>query len=179
MALSARLLPLVLVAVLAACSGPREPVDPTPPPPDEAPATEPAYETFDPAPYDAEPPPIDAEVQHDVPDELMEGTITMPDVTGPVTVPGYRVQVFSSPDKTAADDVLDEATGWWGVVRNDPDAAEVFPNGFPAEVYFQQPYYRVRLGAFEYRREAEAALPVIRRRFPEAFIVPDQITIGG
>ncbi len=163
---------------LAACSGPRE-TDrgPDPEPVDER--DQPAYETFDPGRYDAEPAPIDAAIQHDVPAALMDGEIEMPETTGPRTVQGYRLQVFSSDDKAAAEDVRDEADGWWRVVRDDPDAAAAFPNGLPMEVYFNQPYYRVRLGAFEFRREAEAALPVIQRRFPEAFIVPDEVTIGG
>ncbi|MEP0546162.1 MAG: SPOR domain-containing protein [Rhodothermales bacterium] len=177
-----RRLPLALLLIallgLTACSGPRETDrDPEPEPVDER--EQPAYETFDPAPYDAEPAPVDAAIQHDVPAMLMDGEIEMPEMEGPRTVQGYRLQVFSSADKAAAEDVRDEADGWWRVVRDDLDAAAAFPNGLPMEVYFNQPYYRVRLGAFEFRREAEAALPVIQRRFPEAFIVPDVVTLGG
>ena len=176
-----RFLSLLLIALLSftACSGPRE-ADrgPAAPLPEEDLGT-PAYETFDPARYDAEPDDPDTEIDHDVPEVLMAGEIAMPENEGPRVVQGYRVQVFSSADKAAADDVRDEAQGWWRVVRDDPDAAAAFPNGLPTEVYFNQPYYRVRLGAFEYRREAEAALRVIQRRFPEAFIVPDRVTLGG
>lgn len=176
-----RFLSLLLIALVSftACSGPRE-ADrgPAAPPPEDEGGT-PVYETFDPTPYDAEPDDPDTEIAHDVPEVLMAGEIVMPENDGPVVVQGYRVQVFSSAEKAAADDVRDEALGWWRVVRDDPDAAAALPNGLPAEVYFNQPYYRVRLGAFEYRREAEAALRVIQRRFPEAFIVPDRVTIGG
>lgn len=174
--------PLVLFLAaalgLAACSAPRETTtEPPPPPTDEA--GPPAYETFDPAGYDAEPPPAQTEIVHDVPAALMEGTIeeTAPD--GPRTVQGYRIQVFSSADKAAAEGVRDEAATWWHMAQNDPDALELLPNGLPMEVDFNQPYYRVRLGAFEYRREAEQAIRVIQRRFPEAFIVPDMVTIGS
>jgi hypothetical protein len=175
-----RSLALLFVALLtfAACSGPRE-ADRGPAPPPEEEGGTPVYETFDPAPYGAEPEPPDTEIGHDVPEVLMDGEIAMPDAEGPRVVQGYRVQVFSSAEKAAADDVRDEAQGWWRVVRDDPDAAAALPNGLPAEVYFIQPYYRVRLGAFEYRREAESALRVIQRRFPEAFIVPDEVLIGG
>lgn len=162
---------------LAACSGPRETRDPGPAPVDVR--EQPAYETFDPAPYNAQPAPPDDTIQHDVPEALMDGEIEMPETTGPRTVQGYRLQVFSSDDKTAAEDVRDEADRWWRVVRDDPDAAAAFPAGLPMEVFFNQPYYRVRLGAFEFRREAETALRVIQRRFPEAFIVPDVVTVGG
>jgi hypothetical protein len=140
-----RLLALLLIALVtfAACSGPRDAGPAEPPPDDEG--GPPAYETFDPGPYAAEPEPPDAEIDHDVPPVLMDGAVTVPDVEGPRTVQGYRVQVFSSADKAAADDVLDEATGWWRVVRDDPDAAAAFAHGFPAEVEYHQPYYRVRL----------------------------------
>jgi len=174
-----RLLALLLIAFVssAGCSGPREAdTGPTPPPDDNG--GQPVYETFDPAPYDAEPEPPDTEIDHAVPDVLMAGEIAVPDSEGPRIVQGYRVQVFSSADKAAADDVRDEAIGWWRVVRDDPDAAAALPNGLPTEVYFNQPYYRVRLGAFELRREAESALRVIQRRFPEAFIVPDRVILG-
>ena len=171
---------LVLVAALglAACAAPRETsTDPTPPPAEET--GPPAYETFDPSGYDAEPPPAQTEIQHDVPAVLMEGTIEEPEPEGPRTVQGYRIQVFSSADKAAAEGVRDEAATWWRTAQNDPDALELLPNGLPMEVDFNQPYYRVRLGAFEYRREAEQAIRVVQRRFPEAFIVPDTVTIGG
>lgn len=172
------LLCLLLALSLAACSGPRETDrEPEPEPVDER--EQPAYETFDPSSYDAEPAPIDREIQHDVPAALMTGEIEAPEIEGPRTVQGYRLQIFSAADKAAAEDVRDEASSWWRVVRDDPDAAAAFPRGLPMEVYFNQPYYRVRLGAFEFRREAEAALPVIQRRFPEAFIVPDEVTIEG
>ncbi|MEM1043438.1 MAG: SPOR domain-containing protein [Bacteroidota bacterium] len=173
-----RAFPFAFFAALAlmACSGSQETVDPTPPPPDDE-RGPPAYETFDPSSYDAEPPEPSAEVQHDVPEALMAGTISMPETTGPRVVQGYRIQVFSSAEKGAAEDIRDEATGWWRVVQNDLDAVEVMPLGLDADVDFNRPYYRVRLGAFEYRREAEAALPLVRRRFQQAFIVPDQVII--
>ncbi len=181
--MSARRFPLLfLVAMLgcAACSGPRETgrePEVVPPPVDER--DQPDYETFDPAPYDAQPAPKGAEIQHDVPAALMSGEIDVAETEGPRTVQGYRLQVFSSSDKAAAEDVRDEAAGWWRVVRDDPDAAAALPRGLSADVDYNQPYYRVRLGAFEHRREAEAALPVIQRRFPDVFIVPDVVTIEG
>ncbi len=166
---------LLATLTLTACSGPQEVTEPSLPTVDER--EHPAYETFDPSGYDDEPPEASAEVQHDVPDVLMAGTIAMPESTGPRVVQGYRVQIFSSADKGEAEEVRDEAMGWWRVVRNDPDAIETMGQGLDANLDFNRPYYRVRLGAFEYRREAEAALPLIRRRFDQAFIVPDRVAI--
>ncbi len=167
---------LVTVLSVAACSGPRDTTG-EPPPPTVSERDRPTYETFDPAAYDVEPPPPSREVEHDVPEALMAGTVTLPELTGPRTVQGYRIQVFSSADKGAAEEVRDDATGWWRVVRADPGTAETLPHGLHPDVAFNRPYYRVRLGAFEYRSEAEAALPLIRRRFAEAFIVPDRVTV--
>jgi hypothetical protein len=45
------------------------------------------------------------------------------------------------------------------------------------DIAYLQPYYRVRLGGFEFRNEAERALAFVRGRWPEAFIVPDRVTI--
>lgn len=175
--MSFRLLFLLVAALgLAACSAPRETT--TEPPPIEE-SGPPSYETFDPSDYDAEPPPPQTEIVHDVPAVLMEGTIEETASDGPRTVQGYRIQVYSSSNKASAEGVRDEAASWWRTVQTDPDALELLPNGLPMEVDFNQPYYRVRLGAFEYRREAEQAIRVIQRRFPDAFIVPDTVTVGG
>lgn len=174
----ARLVALILAAalILPACGGPRETTTAPPPPPVTGPPT---YETFDPAPYDDAPPEVPSTIQHDVPDVLMDGSITEVISDGPRTVQGYRIQVFSSADKGSAETIRDEAESWWRVASRDPDALEFLPNGLPVEVDFNQPYYRVRVGAFEYRREAEQAIRVVQRRFPEAFIVPDLVTLGG
>ncbi len=42
---------------------------------------------------------------------------------------------------------------------------------------YLQPYYRVRMGAFATREDAEAALALVRRQYPEAFLVPDLVTV--
>jgi hypothetical protein len=166
-----RAVPLLLAALLAACSGSREateppPVDPTPVYPD--------YETFDPSGYDAQPASAPAEVQHDVPPRLMEGRVAVPDGSGGErVVDGYRVQIFSSDSRDAAEGVRTQAEGWWRSVQSQSGA----PDDLSPTVAYLQPYYRVRVGGFEFRDEAEAALPFVRARFPEAFIVPDRVTI--
>ena len=173
-------LSLVLLLGLAACGGPRETTVSNPTTPEPA-ATQgpPAYEVFDPGPYEVEPAEASAEMAHDVPPTLMEGSIEQAVSEGPRTVQGYRIQVYSSPNKASAESVRDDANQWWRVAGEDPDALELLPEGLPVEIDFNQPYYRVRVGAFEYRREAEGAMRVVQRRFPEAFIVPDVVTLGG
>ncbi|MDX1531467.1 MAG: SPOR domain-containing protein [Rhodothermales bacterium] len=169
---------VVCVSGIVACSGPREAEQPVVEAPAEPDPAHPEYETFDPAPYDAEPEAEPVEVEHDVPEALMAGTIVVEPTEGPRTVPGFRIQVFSSEEKAAAERVREQTLAWWRIAQRDP-GADVLPRELPLEIAFIRPYYRVRLGAFEHREEAEAALPMVRRRFGEAFIVPDTITLGG
>ena len=180
-----RLSVLVLLAValsLQACSGLR-PVE-AQPQPEETPAdvapSYPVYESFDPAGYDVEPV-VAAEVVHDVPARVMQGRVEVPSEAGPpapseprpVQVDGYRVQVFTSASRDAAERVRGEAVGWWERAQSQPGA----PETLEALVAYRQPYYRVQLGAFATREEADRALALVRRQYPEAFVVPDLVTV--
>ena len=165
---------LVAALVFAGCTGvvgPPPPPDPPPPPPEEP--VYPSYETFDPSGYDAPPRSAAPEVRHDVPARLMEGRVDVPGSSGERTVDGFRVQVFSSESRTAAEQARDEGEAWWREVRGTRGA----PSNLTSDIAYIQPYYRVRLGAFEFREEAEAALRFVRERFPQAFIVPDRVRI--
>jgi len=92
---------------------------------------------------------------------------------GPLSGDGaaaYRVQVHLTADRAEAETVREQATSWWAALRPDerpPGAAD----DLSAVVAWQQPYYRVRLGAFRSRDAAADVLPTIRAQFPEAFIV--------
>lgn len=172
---------LALGAALAACSG-TGPAAPSGPDagPDETPPTYPAYETFDASPYDSAPP-ARVETGHDVPAGVMAGRVVVPARAGvsapteprPRQVEGYRVQVFSSASRTAAEETRDGAVAWWERVQRRPGA----PATLEAVVVYLQPYYRVRLGAFGTDDDAEAALEFVRAEYPEAFLVPDLVTV--
>lgn len=163
---------------LQACSGlrPVETQRPEADPSGEA-AGYPAYESFDPSGYDAQPQAAGA-VVHDVPARVMGGRVEVPGGdTAPAPAPqepravqveGFRVQVFTSSSRDAAERVRSEAAAWWA--RAQGRSAE-------ALVAYRQPYYRVQVGAFASREEADAALAVVRREYPEAFIVPDLVTV--
>lgn len=173
---------LVASVLLAACSA----TAPLPDPGPEEPAY-PAWESFDPA-TDTADPPGRIEVVHDVPAAVMEGTVRVPGNAGqppteaprpdpveprPTQVEGFRVQVFSSTDRQAAERVRGEAMAWWQTARNQSGA----PSGLEAVVAYIQPYYRVRLGAYEFDGQAEQALAFVRQRFSDAFVVPDLVTV--
>lgn len=42
---------------------------------------------------------------------------------------------------------------------------------------YKQPYYRIRVGNFARRADAEQALDVVKPHFPNAFVVPDEVTV--
>jgi hypothetical protein len=48
-------------------------------------------------------------------------------------------------------------------------------SGIPSYLIFQQPYYKVRVGDFHTKMEAEKLLRTIERDYPNAFVVFDEI----
>jgi hypothetical protein len=164
-----------LAASLAACSGSRpEPVDPLPEPEPE-PEREVVladYEDFDPAPYEDDPADTYPAVRHDVPTALMEASGS--GIEAPREMQGFRVQVFSSRDKASVDEQYDAALAWYRSLEEPPASLE---QGMNAHIIFRQPLYRLRLGDFATRQEAEAARQIILQRYPDAFIVPDRVTV--
>ena len=146
-------------AALSGCSGPRPDAEPTPPEtvsyPDEAapaPVPAPVYEPT-PAPvYTPEPAPATS--------RQMEG---------------FRVQIYASDSPAGGEQARADAQDWW--------ATEQRRSGFaaPLDAYVVtlDGLYKVRMGAFTNRADAESALALVRTRFPDAFLVPDLVTIDG
>lgn len=164
---------LIACLGLAACSAPAGPSRPAELPP--AQPSHPDYETFDPSGYDAPPRPRTEAIEHDVPDRLMEGRVDVPDESRETvrTVEGFRIQIYSGEDRNVAEGILTEARSWWESQRGAPGIA----NDLQPDVAYIQPYYRVRIGAFEFRGDAETTLTRVRQRYSDAFIVPDLVTI--
>lgn len=78
-------------------------------------------------------------------------------------IQGYRVQIFFGSERKAAN-----------------DAKTHFLQLMPEEeVYFiyQQPYFKVRVGDYRTRLEAEAVYRKLIHTFDKAFIVPDKINL--
>ena len=172
---------LFLAALLlgAACSGSQGVTNGEGPDPDPDPETinMADYEDFDSAPYDEEPPTSTTTIAHDVPERLLKGRVEQ-QVSR--TRAGYRIQVFSSQDKRDADRRVESAVAWWRQQLRLETLAELYPGDpSPPPVYldFRQPYYRVRVGNFSSRSEAKAVLQLIEKRFPDAFIAPDTVTL--
>jgi len=80
-------------------------------------------------------------------------------------IPGYRIQIYKESGNTALDKAL--------TIR------DKFEKRFnmPAYITFNEPYYRVRVGDFRTRLEAIRFLEKIKRAYPLAWEIKDDIQI--
>ncbi len=80
------------------------------------------------------------------------------------TIEGYKIQIFFDAGNNSK--------------HNAYDARDNFIEKYPAyyvSVTFNEPYYRVRVGAFRSRMEAEGFLAMIKADYPNAFVIKDEI----
>ena len=165
---------IVVVLLLgSACSGPRGTTgDSDPGPAVSDPINMADYEDFDAAPYEEEPPAPATSVEHDVPEGLLSGQVESQPTSR--TGSGYRIQIYSTQDKRAADRQAEQAVAWWRELHRAGQLDDVYldePTPPPVYQDFRQPYYRVRLGNFASRAEAQ-------RMLSSAFIAPDKVTLS-
>jgi hypothetical protein len=79
------------------------------------------------------------------------------------TIQGFRIQVYSGTDQVAAETKLKAI-------------ADLLPN-FKPEIKYFQPNFRVKVGEFYDRLEAQMVFAKVKQYFPEAIIVPEKINI--
>lgn len=80
------------------------------------------------------------------------------------TLDGWRVQVFfdsGANSKRRANEVLSRFSGQYPEIR--------------AYLSFKEPYYRVRVGDFRTRLEAEGFMKSVKTEYPNAFATADKI----
>lgn len=135
----------------------------------------PEYETFDPSPYPANLVIEEAEPEHLVPVELMEGTAS--DGLGDGRT-GYRVQIALVREKMNADSVVDEVTQLLQQKKEDEPGNPLFQREVPIHNIYVQPYFRVRLGDFSSREDAERLRNYIEADYPGALVVVDNISLN-
>lgn len=89
----------------------------------------------------------------------------------------YRVQLQMTKDKQDALQIQRRAKEWWSAQppSKKPPLVEAAATGEVVIVVWQAPLYRVRLGPFASRSQAESVLSAAQETFPDAFVVPDRI----
>jgi len=171
----------LIVLLLAACSGPQTSTDDGGGPSADADARTAAerarasvaqYETFDVSSYPVRAPDRTVEVTHQVPERLMKGRA---DAGVQQTLEGYRIQVFSAQDQEASQTFRERVRQWWEGAK--ADAPDVFRGEPPIVIEYSQPYYRVRIGAFAEREDAETALEFVRNEYEGAFVAQSTVTV--
>lgn len=80
---------------------------------------------------------------------------------------GYRVQILSTRDMVRADSVTGQFRLW-----ADTTLAGYMPNAY---VSFKQPFYKVHVGDFLDQSRANELSRIIKRKYPEAWVVHDRI----
>lgn len=85
----------------------------------------------------------------------------------------YHVQLDMTKEKEAANRILGQALQWWetheGAWSVRPLTA---PGESPVTVAWRAPLYRIRLGPFPTRAQADSVLAVAQSAFPGAFVRP-------
>ncbi|MCU0440531.1 MAG: SPOR domain-containing protein [Raineya sp.] len=84
-------------------------------------------------------------------------------VTVKISKPGYRVQVYVGKDRN-------DASRAKGRALNMQKEEEAYLD-------YDRPNYRVKVGNFLTREDARELYKYLKRHFPDAMIVPDQVTV--
>ena len=80
---------------------------------------------------------------------------------------GFRIQIYSGPSPSIADTVAKQFRTW----------SIQYISGYSPETYtfFKAPYYRVHVGDFHDRTRAYSTSQIIKRQFPDAWVVYDRV----
>jgi len=79
------------------------------------------------------------------------------------TIPGYRVQIYSGPQRSKANEVKADFSGNFSDI--------------PAYLIYQQPNFKIRTGNFRTKLEAYKFMKSLPFQFANSFIVNDEIVI--
>jgi hypothetical protein len=80
-------------------------------------------------------------------------------------------------DKAKANHTLTEVLEWWNRHRTSLQPEPLSSAGAgeaAAQISWKAPRYRVRLGPFASRDQAQTVLDAVRPSFPEAFVAPER-----
>ena len=86
---------------------------------------------------------------------------------------GFRIQLAFAQSKVVADRSISDFLTFWEMQGRNRPLEPVFDETPAVYTVFLQPYYRVRVGDFKTREEAEAVLGELTEEFPRAFVMVD------
>ncbi|GEM_PF-2045305 len=87
----------------------------------------------------------------------------------------YHVHLQLTEEKTQAAETLGQALRWWKQqpsAQRPPLAPSAHSSSRPVTIKWRPPFYRVRLGPFDTKRQAERVVETAASRFPDAFVAP-------
>lgn len=84
---------------------------------------------------------------------------------------GYRIQLLSTRKVNYADSVAQQFANWYNSQKLD-SLLGYTPQSY---VFFKQPYYRVHIGDFSNHQSAIGFAQIVKRRYPDAWVVHDRI----
>ena len=104
------------------------------------------------------------EPQTDITDELNEKLGAIAEDNKRKVISGYTILVYSGPSR-------DEAN------KSKDMVYRVMPDSRP-QIQYTQPYYRVKVGRFVERIEAQKKFTTLKKEFPTAMLVPERFTLN-
>lgn len=109
-----------------------------------------------------------ATIRPGIPDELSASLqLDSPEADEKNLYEGFRIQIYSGPSPSMADTVAKQFRAW----------STQYISGYSPETYtfFKAPYYRVHAGDFHDRTKAYTVSQIIKREFPDAWVVYDRV----
>jgi cell division septation protein DedD len=82
----------------------------------------------------------------------------------PPTIEGFRVQIYAGNSRQQAMQIRTEVVGAY--------------TDYAAYLIYKQPTFRVRVGDFKTRFEAQKLLNELKAQYPSSFIVPDEVLVN-
>jgi cell division septation protein DedD len=82
----------------------------------------------------------------------------------PPTIDGFRVQIYAGNSRQQAMQIRTEVVGAY--------------TDYAAYLIYKQPTFRVRVGDFKNRFEAQKLLNELKAQYPSSFIVPDEVLVN-
>lgn len=79
-------------------------------------------------------------------------------------VEGYTIQIYSGQNREAA-------------LSSKKELTAIMPE-IPAEVFYNQPNFRVKVGKYFNRMDAQKDFVALKKYFPNAIVIPEKITIN-